>query len=645
MKDYLFVKPLGAGTYGAVDLYQHKQDKTFIAVKKLSPKYVQRHEIDAIDPSVIKEVTTLSRIKGIPHTLQMLRVFVDIKNDYLDTSIILPCYELTLYEFANKIPTMMERINLLPVMLQQLGQALFCLNNRGIIHNDIKGDNIMVRTKSSTFRTETYDLISKPDLTKLEGLEFCFVDFGLSEQLNCSYNFINTYTKNRLAVTPGYRAPELIAEMDHNITVDLWALAVTFLKFLIYPITYKIDVEKRVFGPEKLTPIQILRKYSIIIDKGLEVEPFLQTYLNSREIEVLRENGIFDFFVDIFVYNPAIRPRIDQLSLDFIPCNKTKDKAFQKDFSIRHLDEKNSQLYENSWLYSIISVLGNLDMKKLFEFEIEEKSTSKVFALGVDLSLRFITNIDIVRVYQIDKSLSTGPKSLLHTVLLIFLSGYCLAAKFYDYLFDITKFLIPLVNKVRIDVISHRTFPVYGILRQLKARDVKQEILQYMRDIWIASDFILYRCSLDSYFSYCKSYSEIEILAMFSILCGLENPLMKQHLTVYSYEDYITVLIGINQRDDLIDLRPEFEAVRRSNRVSIDIEDFDEVIEQFREYFQNQILQGFPNVSTRIVMVRHDDETVKIEIGKDAYYFQGNYVQILQKIVRNKKRIIILESF
>ncbi|XP_066559082.1 uncharacterized protein LOC136749046 [Amia ocellicauda] len=180
---------LGRGTYGQVVKCLKLKTNETVAIKVLSkhPDYQQQVQIEIFILEILTRESTknssiVRAIEWFQHKGHMCIVF-----EMLDKS---------LYNILNRGPLPLEIIR--PI-LQQLATALLKLKSLGIIHADLKPDNIML-----------VDQERQPCRVKL-------IDFGLATHV--SQTDFPAYLQTRY-----YRAPEMILGLRVSEAIDMWSL-------------------------------------------------------------------------------------------------------------------------------------------------------------------------------------------------------------------------------------------------------------------------------------------------------------------------------------------------------------------------------------------------------------------------------------
>lgn len=199
ISDYEFVKKLGNGSYGSVNLYRHKTTKEEYAIK-------QFFEVTS-KKNYMKEIVILFKMRHV--AILQIRGFtipsdssepLSIMTDYMSNG--------SLYDVLNK-----ERRGLAPEgwdmtkkakVIFRIACALMYVHERGGCHRDIKTANILLDKDFNAYLS----------------------DFGLSTL--CVENTQSSYKG-----TPTYMAPELFLE-DQKITekVDIYAFAIVVYEIL-----------------------------------------------------------------------------------------------------------------------------------------------------------------------------------------------------------------------------------------------------------------------------------------------------------------------------------------------------------------------------------------------------------------------------
>lgn len=146
-KKFIFVKKLGGGGFGNIDLYKDKTNGKLYAVKKLVERYKKE------DHHLIIQYRNLSFLKEKkicePYFLCPYGIFKD-KSGVKIVFNFLEGYE-TFDEFRKKNISIHKKKNICRQMMKQLN----ILHRIGMIHSDIKSENIMVNPK--TLQTRIID--------------------------------------------------------------------------------------------------------------------------------------------------------------------------------------------------------------------------------------------------------------------------------------------------------------------------------------------------------------------------------------------------------------------------------------------------------------------------------------------------------
>jgi serine/threonine protein kinase len=139
--DYKFLSVLGEGSFGKVFLAKDERNGNIVAVKRL------RSNNKRVEAELIREVRALRAVSGCPRVLSYARFVRGTNNYYLVTDYV---EGVNLSEFINGVKTDKYRVSnldLLSVMIQ-LAEAIVCAHNRGVVHRDLKDENIIVNPET-----------------------------------------------------------------------------------------------------------------------------------------------------------------------------------------------------------------------------------------------------------------------------------------------------------------------------------------------------------------------------------------------------------------------------------------------------------------------------------------------------------------
>lgn len=219
--DFEIINQLGKGGYSVVYLVRHKSTGKKYALKCVMKfrKGKDRSELARQEIKVLSDLRhrRIIRIKGW---------FEDDDTIYLVLQY-LPGRDLSKY-FRKTLPS---KETVVKIMYQIIDAVKYC-HRKGIIHRDIKLDNILIN----------------------KNMDIKLTDFGLCAIRENSHE----YFYNEVG-TSRYNAPELLNGEGYNESVDVWGIGV--ILFLLLTGKYPFD------GSERKTIFRRIRKKRIDYDK------------------------------------------------------------------------------------------------------------------------------------------------------------------------------------------------------------------------------------------------------------------------------------------------------------------------------------------------------------------------------------------
>lgn len=209
---YELGKPLGEGKFGLVRDAIHKQTGTRVAIKS-----IHKTKVSLEDLSLAKREIEILKVCQHPNIVPLLDTFEN--QDYI--YIVMQLMQGgDLYDYLEKreFKVSEERAR---TIIHALATALFYLHSYGIVHRDIKLDNILM--------TDSTD-----------GAEPKLMDFGLSKMIGP-----NEHCKEPFG-TVGYAAPEVISGKSYDKAVDIWSLGVVLYILLTGTMPFAGESEQEI---------------------------------------------------------------------------------------------------------------------------------------------------------------------------------------------------------------------------------------------------------------------------------------------------------------------------------------------------------------------------------------------------------------
>lgn len=204
--DYSILKLIGKGNFGRVYLARSKRSpQAEFAVKAFDKSKFASIDIDR--PALVKEISILRRISH-PQLTRMYEVYESDTHIFLVNELLKGGELFHLLKGRSKTLFTEPRVS---SIIHKLLDALSYLASKNILHRDIKPENLILR--ESVSRDDT----SSADTT----LDVCLADFGLAD----FYDPKGQYMFTRCG-TPGYVAPEVLADKPYDYKVDVFSVGV-----------------------------------------------------------------------------------------------------------------------------------------------------------------------------------------------------------------------------------------------------------------------------------------------------------------------------------------------------------------------------------------------------------------------------------
>nr|XP_033783731.1 homeodomain-interacting protein kinase 3 isoform X2 [Geotrypetes seraphini] len=221
---------LGRGTFGQVVKCWKRGTSDIVAIKILKnhPSYARQGQI---------EVSILARLSGEnADEFNFVRAYECFQHRN-HTCLVFEMLEQNLYDFLKQNKFSPLPLKIIRPILKQVATALKKLKSLGLIHADLKPENIML-----------VDPIRQPYRVKV-------IDFGSASHV--SKTVCSTYLQSRY-----YRAPEIILGLPFCEAIDMWSLgcviAELFLGWPLYPGALEYDQIRYISQTQGLPGEQLL---------------------------------------------------------------------------------------------------------------------------------------------------------------------------------------------------------------------------------------------------------------------------------------------------------------------------------------------------------------------------------------------------
>ncbi|KAF9911395.1 hypothetical protein EC991_003960, partial [Linnemannia zychae] len=186
MDHFVVLQELGKGSFGSVFKAQHKASGEMVALKKMKKKFTSQGECRSL-----QEVKALEALRAGPNIVRLHHFFLEKK----ELCMVFELMDGNLYQLIKDRNGVRLEETKIRSMVFQILRGLQHMHSKGIMHRDMKPENLLV-----------------------SGDNVKIADFGLARELKSRPPY-TTYVSTRW-----YRAPEVLLKSSaYTSAVDLWA--------------------------------------------------------------------------------------------------------------------------------------------------------------------------------------------------------------------------------------------------------------------------------------------------------------------------------------------------------------------------------------------------------------------------------------
>ena len=219
------VKQLGQGTYSRV-IQSQLTTGVMVAIKLVDPA---EEYVEGLNAYTLRELSCLQVLRGCPGIIQLLNVETQLDTPQRHTNVqMMFAVHTSDLKAMIRVTSVQSRLRYFNDVTQQLLEGLAQMYHHGILHRDIKPNNILV-----DYQLDQLEM--NQGTGRLVGMPRCFyADFGLAVQLSCNWSDYEQLTSS--AYTASYRPPEIMVERaelaNYTEKADIWAIGVTMVEYL-----------------------------------------------------------------------------------------------------------------------------------------------------------------------------------------------------------------------------------------------------------------------------------------------------------------------------------------------------------------------------------------------------------------------------
>ncbi|XP_003748188.1 serine/threonine-protein kinase greatwall [Galendromus occidentalis] len=261
IEDFVIVKNISSGAFGKVVLARHRIKSDQIYAVKVMEKF------HMLNKNMAERVNNEKNALAISHSDFVVKIFYSLQSRSR-------IYLVMEYMIGGDLKNLLQRMIAFPesvacFYVAECALALEYLHRHGIIHRDIKPDNVVIGQDGHVKLT----------------------DFGL-----CNFDRENVEIgQSGILGTPDYLAPEILRRKNHTTAVDIWSLGVCLYEFLIGCPPFIDETVEQVFSNILSRAIDYPEGEEALSDAAVAtIESLLETDVSLRPSAVsLRELPLF----------------------------------------------------------------------------------------------------------------------------------------------------------------------------------------------------------------------------------------------------------------------------------------------------------------------------------------------------------------
>ena len=299
---YLYGREIGCGAFGKVNLALHIGSGRLVAVKIFAKKNLKNERRIR---KIRNEINILSKLRH-PFVNQILDTFETDKHVFIVMEYI--CADLL--SFIRKREQLSE--NTSKIIFKQIIEGLKYINKKGIVHRDIKLDNILIDLNNT--------------------VKIC--DFGVSKRIS----------ENEIMIdhcgTPGYIAPEIYKNKGYEgFQCDIWSCGVTLYYMLSGTQPFRAyslkEMEKKVVKGEFEDIKNVSDEANDLIRKMLVLEPEKRITINEILNHPWLKNENVDNRKNLKLFTDNERILLSKFDVNYLTSNK---EELIENFTLKNLE-------------------------------------------------------------------------------------------------------------------------------------------------------------------------------------------------------------------------------------------------------------------------------------------------------------------
>nr|VDC77215.1 unnamed protein product [Brassica rapa] len=288
--DFEIIKPISRGAFGRVFLAKKRTTGDLFAIKVLKKADMIRK--NAVE-SILAERDILINVRN-PFVVRFFYSFTDRDNLYLVMEYL---NGGDLYSLLRNLGCLEEDI--VRVYIAEVVLALEYLHSEGVVHRDVKPDNLLIahdgHIKLTDFGLSKVGLINSTD--DLSGPGTSLLDEEES-RLPTSEHQLERRKKRSAVGTPDYLAPEILLGTGHGATADWWSVGIILFELIVGIPPFNAEHPQQIFDnilnrniPWPHVPEEMSAEAHDIIDRFLTEDPHLR--LGARGAAEVKQHSFF----------------------------------------------------------------------------------------------------------------------------------------------------------------------------------------------------------------------------------------------------------------------------------------------------------------------------------------------------------------